>query len=153
MVLIQKAIGVLKKRLSRALNETDTGIEQLSANGDAFVKFLNEKAFYASLIIKFEKKILFDEESGENVLLVEPILDILQKILIKGSKDKTLRSDIATKELVTILWSQMLGILNTLSGKQEILNIYGVNRDWIIKGHYRVIMSGLAANAQVDDKL
>ena len=44
-----------------------------------------------------------------------------------------------------ILWSQMLGILNTLLGRKEILKIYGVDRDWIIKGHYRVIMSGLDA--------
>ncbi len=149
LALTEKAIGVLKKRLNRALNETATGIEQLSDNGDAFVKFLYEKPFYASLIIKFEKKILIDAESGEKVLLVEPVLDILQKILIKGSEDKTLRNDIGIKELVTILWSQMLGILNTLSGRQEIMNIYGVDREWIIKGHYRVIMSGLAANDEL----
>ncbi len=146
LALTEKAIRVLKKRLSNALDETATGIEQLSDNGDAFVKFLYEKPFYASLIIKFEKKILTDAASGERVLLVEPILDLLQKILIKGQEDKTLRSDIGTKELVTILWSQMLGILNTLSGRQEIMEIYGVDREWIIKGHYRVIMSGLAAS-------
>jgi hypothetical protein len=39
----------------------------------------------------------------------------------------------------------MLGILNTVTGRQEILQLYGVDTDWIIRGHYRVIMNGLAA--------
>ncbi len=136
---------ILWKRLSRSLDETKTGLEQLSDNGDTFVKFLTEKPFYASLILKFEKTILIDSENGVKVLLVEPILEILQKILEHGKSDGTIRNDIHIRELVTILWSQMLGILNTLSGRQEILSIYGVDKDWIIKGHYRVIKSGLAA--------
>ena len=143
--LAEKGIKLLGKRLKRALDESKSGINQLSDNGDTFVKFLKEKDFYASLILKYEKTILFDSENRTKSLLVEPILEILQKILEKGQSDGSLRNDINTKELVTILWSQMLGILNTLSGRKEILEIYGVDREWIIKGHYRVIMSGLAA--------
>ncbi len=144
LALAEKGIGLLRKRLSRILDETKTGVEQLSDNGDTFVEFLKEKSFYASLILKFEKTILTNSESGVKVLLVEPVLEILHKILEKGKNDGTIRNDINTKELVTILWSQMLGILNTLSGRQEILKLYGVEVDWIIRGHYRVIMSGLA---------
>ena len=145
LALAEKGIGLLRKRLSRILDETKTGVEQLSDNGDTFVEFLKEKSFYALLILKFEKTILTNSESGVKVLLVEPVLEILHKILEKGKNDGTIRNDINTKELVTILWSQMLGILNTLSGRQEILKLYGVKVDWIIRGHYRVIMSGLAA--------
>ena len=144
LALAEKGIGLLRKRLSRILDETKTGVEQLSDNGDTFVEFLKEKSFYALLILKFEKTILTNSESGVKVLLVEPVLEILHKILEKGKNDGTIRNDINTKELVTILWSQMLGILNTLSGRQEILKLYGVEVDWIIRGHYRVIMSGLA---------
>lgn len=143
--LAQKGITLLRKRLSRIIDETKTGEKLLSDNGDEFVKFLKEKPFYAGLILKFEKEILIDPENKEKVLLVEPILEILQKILRIGKKDGTLRNDIGTKELVAILWSQMLGILNTLSGRQEILQIYGIDGEWIIKGHYRLIMNGLAA--------
>ena len=147
LALAEKGIGLLRKRLSRSLDETKTGLEQLSDNGDTFVKFLTEKPFYGLLILKFEKTILIDSENGIKVLLVESILEILQKILENGKSDNTIRDDIKTKELVTILWSQMLGILNTLTGRQEILSIYGIDSDWIIKGHYRVIMSGLAAKS------
>jgi AcrR family transcriptional regulator len=144
-VLAEKGINLLRKRLSRVLNDAKTGVEQISDNGDIFVQFLKEKPFYASLILKFEKTIIPDSESETRILLIEPILDILRKILEKGKKDGTLRNDIGTKELVAILWSQMLGILNTLSGRKEILQIYGVETEWIIRGHYRVIMNGLAA--------
>jgi hypothetical protein len=120
-------------------------VEQLSDNGDTFVDFLNDKKFYALLILKFEKTIVTNPETGAKSLLIEPVLDILYEILKKGKSDGTIRNDIGTKELVTILWSQMLGILNTLTSRQEILQIYGVDNEWIIRGHYRVIMNGLAA--------
>lgn len=145
LALTERGIGLLCKRLSKVFDESKTGVEQLSDNGDTFVKFLKEKPFYASLILKYENTILVDSESDTKVILVEPVLEIFHKILNKGKNDGTIRTDIGTKELVTILWSQMLGILNTLSGRHEILEIYGVEVDWIIRGHYRVIMDGLAA--------
>jgi AcrR family transcriptional regulator len=145
IALAQKGIGILRKRLNRAVDDTKTGVEQLADNGDTFVNFLKERPFYAMLILKYEKTIIANTGTGERTLLIEPVLDILYEILKKGKFDGTLRNDIGTKELVTILWSQMLGILNTLTGRQEIMIIYGVDVDWIIRGHYRVIMSGLAA--------
>ncbi len=144
IALAEKGMGLLRKRLARAVDESKTGVEQLSDNGDTFVDFLNDKKFYALLILKFEKTIVTNPETGTKSLLIEPVLDILYEILKKGKNDGTIRSDIGTKELVTILWSQMLGILNTLTSRQEILQIYGVDNEWIIRGHYRVIMNGLA---------
>jgi len=144
-VLAEKGINLLRKRLTRVLDESKTGVKQISDNGDTFVKFLKEKPFYASLILKFEKNVIVNPETNSKTLLVEPILEILTKILEKGKEDGTLRDDTGTKELVAILWSQMLGILNTLSGRQELLQIYDIDVDWIIRGHYRVIMNGLAA--------
>jgi len=143
--LAEKGINLLRKRLLRVLDESKTGVEQISDNGDTFVKFLKDKPFYASLILKFEKTVVTDSGTELKTLLVEPVLEVLDKILEKGKKDGTLRDDIGTKELVAILWSQMLGILNTLSGRQELLQIYDIDVDWIIRGHYRVIMNGLAA--------
>lgn len=141
--LAEKGIGLLRKRLSRILDDKKTGAEQISDNGDVFVQFLQEKPFYCSLILKYEKTILVDVETNARTLLIEPILEILKKILEKGQSDGTIRNDIGTKELVAILWSQMLGVLNTLSGRKEMLQIYGVDAEWIIRGHYRVIMDGL----------
>lgn len=138
-----KGINLLRKRLSRILDDTKTGTEQISDNGDAFVTFLKDKPFYSTLVLKYEQTILIHPETKEKILLVEPILEILQNILKKGQNDGTIRNDIGTKELVAILWSQMLGVLNTLSGRKEILQVYGVDAEWIIRGHYRVIMNGL----------
>lgn len=145
IALTVKGIVLLRKRLLHAVDETKTGVEQLSDNGDTFVKFLKEKPFYSSLILKFEKTVITEPDSGTKILLIEPVLEILYEILKNGKNDGTVRSDIGTKELVTILWSQMLGILGTLNSREEILEIYGVDAEWIIRGHYRVIMNGLAA--------
>ncbi len=143
--LAEKGINLLRKRLSRVLDDSKTGVEQISDNGDVFVTFMQEKPFYGSLILKYEKTILKAPETEEKLLMVEPVLDILGKILEKGQTDGSIRNDIGIKELVAILWSQMLGVLNTLSGRKEILEIYGVDTEWIIRGHYRVIMSGLVS--------
>lgn len=142
--LAEKGIKLLKKRLKRILDDSKTGVEQISDNGDVFVHFLRDKPFYSALLLKYEQTVLQCSENDEKILMVEPILAILQEILKNGQGDGTIRNDIGTKELVTILWSQMLGILNTLSGRKELLQLYGVDEEWIIRGHYRVIMSGLA---------
>lgn len=141
--MAEKGIKLLRKRLNRVLDDSKSGAVQISDNGDVFVQFLRDKPFYSSLILKYEQTILIHTETNEKVLMVEPILEILKKILEKGQCDGTIRNDIGTKELVAILWSQMLGVLNTLSGRKELLQIYGVDEEWIIRGHYRVIMSGL----------
>ena len=49
--LTQKGIGILRKRLNRAVNETKSGIEQLMDTGDTFLNFMNEKPFFAMLIL------------------------------------------------------------------------------------------------------
>ena len=134
---------MLKKRLSRDIDFSKSGLEQLSAAGDIFVKFLKEKPFYAALILQFEKTVLEEKETGKKILLVEPVLEILKNVLENGISDQTLRDDIQPKELVTILWSQMLGILNTLSGRKELFTIYKIDENWIIRGHFRVIMRGM----------
>lgn len=143
--LALKGILLLKKRLRRNVVESQSGIEQLSAVGDTFVEFLKDKPFYSDLLLRFEKTIVVDEEQ-KRLPLVEPILDILAFVLKKGIQDKTIRQDVEINELVTILWSQMLGILNTLSGRKEILKIYNIDEEWIIRGHFRVILSGLSSN-------
>lgn len=150
--LAAKGVNLLRKRLFRVMDDAKTGVEQLSDNGDVFVQFLQEKRFYSSLILRFEKTIIVDVQSGKSVLLIEPILKILQTILERGQQDFTIRNDIGTKELVAILWSQMLGVLNTLSGRKNLLNIYGVDAEWIIRGHYRVIMRGLTENGGTEEQ-
>ncbi len=143
--LAEKGIDLLRKSLSTILDINKPGIEMLSDVGDAFVKFLKDKPFYSDLILKFENTITLDAETGNVSLLIEPVLEVLYEILKKGKSDGTIRSDIGTKEMVAILWSQMLGILNTLHERMEILKVYGVDTEWIIRGHYRVILSGLEA--------
>ena len=144
LALAENGIGVLRKRLMRILDDTKNGVQQLSDNGDAFVKFLHEKPFYAELILRFEKSVLTDDQTGQKRYIIEPLFKILEIILEKGKLDGTIRQDVGTKELVAVLWSQMLGVLNTLSGRKEILELYGVDTEWMIRGHFRVIMHGLA---------
>jgi AcrR family transcriptional regulator len=83
VALTEKGMGLLRKRLARAVDVTKTGVEQLSDNGDTFVNFLKEKPFYSFLILKYEKTIVTNPETGDKSLLIEPVFDILYEILEK----------------------------------------------------------------------
>lgn len=142
LALAQKGVGLLRKRMNRIPNKELTGIQRLSLAGDTFVGFLADKPFYASLFLHYESQIVEDTE-GKRSLLADPVLQILGQILDSGKEDATIRDDIATRELVAILWSQMLGVLSTLRHRKEVMEIYGIDSDWLIKGHFRVIINGV----------
>jgi hypothetical protein len=95
-------------------------------------------------LIKFESQFLKADQSIQNTLLIEPLLEILYDVLKKGQTDGSIRQDIGSRELVAIIWSQMLGLLQTLATKKEILHLYKTNSEELIKGHYRIIMQGVS---------
>ncbi len=142
--LADKGVILLAKHLQKSINDEDTGVVQLSMVADSFIDFSNKHQHFFSLILKFENKtIRYNHEINEK-LLIEPALEILHEILKKGQKDKSIRDDIGSRELVAIIWSEMLGVLQTLTTKKKILHMYKSNPEELIKGHYKIIIKGIS---------
>lgn len=143
--LAQKGVDLLSKRLARSIDENKSGIENLSDFGDAFVEFSKKNEKFFSTILLFEGLDQNNLNITESLTLslVEPPLQILFDILTKGRSDGTIRKDIKTLELVAILWSQMLGLLQATNKKKKLIKAYKIDEDWLIRGHFRLIIKGI----------
>lgn len=143
--LAEKGVQILEKQLQGAADPAKTGKEQLSDIGDEFVKFVEEYPKHFELILRFELTDPPPVEEGQEGLLMEPALQLLRAAIILGQQDGSVRNDFNESELVLILWSQMLGVLQNLLHKEGYLQRYGADLSRVIKGHYRIIMKGITA--------
>ncbi|MCL3782685.1 TetR/AcrR family transcriptional regulator [Prolixibacteraceae bacterium JC049] len=137
--IAQKGVNKLCDYLKQSTSTTLNGREQLSEYGDAFVQFVTDHPKHFDLILRFE--IL--EPTIESDMIMEPALNLLQHALTLGQSDGTIRKDHTEKELVIVLWSQMVGILNTIKHKEKYLNQFNIDVQQIIKGHFHLIMQGI----------
>ena len=142
--LAEKGVDLLSKKLRKAFNETDTGIEQLSKIADAFIDFSEKQPHYFALLLKFENKLIKYKHDIHEKLLIEPALEVLYEVLKKGQSDNSVRDDIEIHDLVAIIWSQMLGVLQTLTTKKKILHQYKSDPGKLIKGHFKMIIKGIS---------
>jgi AcrR family transcriptional regulator len=137
---VERLAGTMKK----VCLPQDSGIEQLSKIADSFIEFSDKYPKYFGLILKFENKTIKYSRQIYDKLLIEPALDILYEVLKKGQADGSIRDDIGARDLVAIIWSQMLGVLQTITTKKKILHQYKVDAGALIKGHYKLIIKGIS---------
>jgi len=142
--LAEKGVELLHQCFSRVTKPELTGREQLSDLGDEFVRFVEEYPGYIELIMRFEVTGPRPKDGRKTDLLMEPALSVLREILTRGQQDGTIRNDLSENEIVIILWSQMAGLMQSILRKERYIDHYGVNLKRVIKGHYRIIMKGIA---------
>lgn len=139
-----KGVEILSKYLKKAENPVLTGKEQLSDLGDEFVHFVEDYPRHFELILRFELMPPFNPGVEGTALLMEPALGVLRKVLEKGQQDGSIRKDLTVNEMVLILWSQMIGILQSVLHKERYIRSSDVSYERIIKGHFRMIMKGIS---------
>ena len=142
--IAEKGVGLLHKCFSNVLKPELTGREQLSDLGDEFVRFVEDYPRHFELIMRFEVTGPRTKEGRETNLLMEPALSVLREVLIRGQQDGTIRKDLSENEIVIILWSQMAGLMQSILRKERYIDHYRVDLKRVIKGHYRIIMKGIA---------
>jgi AcrR family transcriptional regulator len=142
--IAEKGVGILSDYFRKVLNPDQTGREQLSDLGDEFVRFVEDYPKHFELILRFEVTEPQSKDGRETNLLMEPALSVLREIIILGQADGTIRNDLSENEIVIILWSQMIGLMQTILRKDRHIERYNVDLKRIIKGHYRIIMKGIA---------
>jgi len=140
--IAEKGVDLLNRYFSKVIKPGLTGREQLSDLGDEFVRFVEDYPKHFELILRFE---LAGHRSREHhkTLLMEPALNVLREILVKGQKDGSIRNDLSDNEIVIILWSQMVGLMQNILRRERYIDHYDVDLKRVIKGHYRIIMKGI----------
>ena len=144
--IAEKGVQILTEYLRKVINPEHTGRRQLSDLGDEFVRFVGDYPKYFELILRFELTDQHTKEKDNPDYLMEPALNILQEIIKLGQTDGTIRSDLSFDEIVIILWSQMLGLLQNILRQERYISKYNVELSRIIKGHYRIIIKGISSS-------
>jgi AcrR family transcriptional regulator len=142
--IAEKGVCLLHDSFSAIQKLELTGREQLSEIGDEFVRFVESYPKHFELILRFEITEPLSADIRESTLLMEPALSILREILIRGQQDGTIRNDLSVNEIVIILWSQMIGLMQSILRKERYVEHYSVDLKQVIKGHYRIVMKGIA---------
>lgn len=149
--IAEKGVTILTGYLQKVITPEHSGRQQLSDLGDEFVRFVEDYPRHFELILRFE---LTDShvQKGESAgYLMDPALDVLREIIAQGLKDGSIRNDLSQNEIVLILWSQMLGLLQNILRQERYVNRYNVELKKVIKGHYRIIMKGIASGEVADN--
>jgi AcrR family transcriptional regulator len=142
--IAEKGVDLLYSNFKNVLKPELTGKEQLSELGDEFVRFVEKYPRHFELILRFEITEPQSAEGKRDDLLMEPALSVLREILTHGQEDKTIRNDLSVDEIVIILWSQMVGLMQSLLRKERYIDRYKVDLKRVIKGHFRIVMKGIA---------
>lgn len=142
--IAEKGVGILTKSLVKISNLRSKGKEHLSDIGDEFIRFVEDYPHHFELILRFEITRPQTKLDNEKYLLMEPALKVLKESIVRGQSDGTIRNDLAENEIVIILWSQMVGLMQSILRKERYIEHYQADLTRIIKGHYRIIMKGLA---------
>jgi len=141
--IAEKGVGLLSDYFRKVLKPEQTGRQQLSDLGDEFVHFVDDYPKHFELILRFEVTEPQPKDGNETNLLMEPALAVLREIITHGQADGTIRNDLSENEIVIILWSQMIGLMQSILRKERHIERYKVDFKRIIKGHYRIIMKGI----------
>lgn len=141
--IAENGVNLLYKYFSKVIKAELNGREQLSDLGDEFVRFVEDYPKHFELILRFEVTDPQSKDGSETNLLMEPALAVLREVLIRGQQDGTIRNDLSENEIVIILWSQMLGLMQSMLRKERYIERYKVDLKRMIKGHYRIIMKGI----------
>lgn len=142
--IAEKGVAILHDQFGKVSQMNLSGREQLSELGDEFARFVEEYPRHFELILRFEimEPLVINDSEAE--LLMDPALAILREILEKGQNDRTIRNDLSVNEIVIILWSQMIGLMQAILRKERYIDRYSVDLKRVIKGHYRIIMKGIS---------
>lgn len=141
--LAEKGVLILSKLLKEAIIPQQNGRNQLSELGDFFVQFVEDYPKHFELILFFELSNPSGIISKKSTLLMGPALEVLHNVISNGQKDGSIRKDFSTNEIVIILWSQLLGILQNILHKETYMERFNADLSRIIKGHYKIIMKGI----------
>lgn len=140
--IAERGVSLLQEYFSNVLKPELTGKEQLSDLGDEFVRFVEDYPRHFELILRFEVTEPRPSHADDK-LLMEPALSLLREALVRGQMDSTIRDDLSENEIVIILWSQMVGLMQSILRKERYIDRYNVDFKRVIKGHYRIVMKGI----------
>lgn len=144
--IMKRGFFIMGKKMQQAILPNNNGYENLIAIGKAFVDFTSEYSKYFEAILFFEgkdfQKMNIDSSHFEEFFNNSPI-NILHEQVEKGIKDGSVRADLSVNTLATTLWAQTLGLMQVMTKKKEVFEMYDMKREDLIQNHLEILTNGI----------
>ena len=142
--ILYRAFATIKKQIEEALNDTDTGFENMKTILKVYLEFFYNHPDYFNAILHFQNDVFNLEAmaSDQQVYLAEglTIIEMGAQLIEKGQQDGSIRSDLKAIEAAYVLWGQTMGVLQLVQKKMAIVTHYHeLEADQLIMQHFKQI--------------
>ncbi len=144
--IFQRGATILNNLMQENIREDESGKEQLISLGQTFITFSQQYKDYFKLFIEIQttnmEMLNIGELALEDYVKNQSPISIVQKCVIKGLMDGSLRNDIAESHLTATLWSQMLGILIVITNHHHLFRILNLEIADVLRTHLEIAQHG-----------
>ncbi|MBI9086052.1 MAG: TetR/AcrR family transcriptional regulator [Desulfobacterales bacterium] len=164
LAVVLRGLRILNSMLQQAYAGAGAGPgrSRLGALGRALFDFSLSNPEYAELIMIFEAKTcVYYPDTAENSLAVpdpesgdlraacqavtDADADMVTRAIADGIADGTIRSDMTPRQLMLIVWGQILGILQVLQMRKKYFHdAYGISHETLFNRFMEMAEKGLA---------
>ncbi|MBN2745884.1 MAG: TetR/AcrR family transcriptional regulator [Bacteroidales bacterium] len=147
-VITTRAIRLLSEKANQEIDPNDDAISNLKKIGNLFVDFFNQNKAVANMMLYFQGSDLsnlnLSQESIENAFTTDSPIYLVRKYVEIGMNQGIIRNDLSCNSITNTLWAQLLGVVQIITKKKEIFDIFHITQDEIIKTHFEIVINGLA---------
>ncbi|NQT26277.1 TetR/AcrR family transcriptional regulator [candidate division KSB1 bacterium] len=151
LALIYRGIQIMIEMFKEAIQGEGTGLEKSFRIGQAYFLFAKEYPDYYNLISHFRLDELDYQNADHNDSMAEQCSDcgnmalgLLSQIIKEGMEDGSIRSDLDSDQIATLLYGMTSGIIELVALKGEHLkNKHGMNLDNIGDQYFELIRCAL----------
>jgi len=144
--VFQRGAGILNKLMQQNIQVDQSGKDQLISLGNTFITFSLQHTDYFKLFIEIQtsnmENLNIGKDAFENYIKNQSPITIVQRCVIKGMKDGSIRNDIPESHMTATLWSQMLGVMAVINNHQHLFDIFDIKVDDILRTHLEIAQHG-----------
>jgi AcrR family transcriptional regulator len=144
--IFQRGAGILNSLMQKNTIASQTGKEQLISLGRTFILFSKQFSDYFRLFIQIQtsnmENLNIGKEVFEDYIKNQSPISIVQRCVIRGIEDGSIRNDISERHLTATLWAQMLGIMMVINNHEHLFRIYDIEAADILTTHLEIAQHG-----------
>jgi len=132
-----RGFEALAEQFETAVQEHDTGLMQIRAVGEAYVRFAHEQPTYFDLVARFEARTADPDEAADReracLAAADRVMTAMTDAIQNGIDDDSIRPDLDPTETATMLWGYTHGLIQLMANKQTGLKQqYGIDPETLI---------------------
>lgn len=129
----ERALESLRRYFAEAVSRDDSGLEQITAIGRAYVAYSREQPVYFDVVARCElvSPDTADIQPNEQACMQtgDAVRHLMQGAIEMGIRDGSIRPDVGDPRAVTVcLWGFVHGIIQLAAAKEKLLDRDGVQK-------------------------